>query len=195
MFNGSGFTIYYVLGDNSSFAQWTKQAGGDFASKDDLPIPPGQGLIFKRSSLSPGNGDLACAGNGARDALRSAHEGRFNFFSEPFLPRIRSTAEMPIRVPFGHLDRVQSYNGVPVSRPTSLYTDDGDPPTSGSLGTTRLSVVRTSPSLRLSQSSVCRSEQSGRRLQNRSALRAIGRCARPTHTTHKEKYTEVKTMK
>jgi hypothetical protein len=123
VFNGSGFSIYYVLGDNSSFAQWTKQAGGDFASQDDLPIPPGEGLIFKRSSLSPGPVTLRVRGMARVTPFVQPMREGYNFVSEAFPASNSFEGKQAYPGSFGHLDRVQSYNGSGFSTYV-LYTDE-----------------------------------------------------------------------
>ena len=123
VFNGSGFSIYYVLGDNNSFAQWTKQAGGNFSSQDNLPILPGQGLIFKRSASSPGPVTLRVRGMArVTPFIQPMREG-YNFISEAFPASNSFEGKQAYPGSFHHLDRVQSYNGSGFSTYV-LYTDE-----------------------------------------------------------------------
>jgi len=125
VFNGSGFTIYYVLGDNSSFAQWTKQSGGDFSSNDRLPIAPGQGLVYKRSPLSSGKITLRVKGVARTTPFVQTMGAGFNFLSEPFPTSNSADGRDAYPGAFQDQDRVQVYNGVGFTTYT-LFSDGID---------------------------------------------------------------------
>ncbi|MGI9242761.1 MAG: hypothetical protein ACR2RV_18335 [Verrucomicrobiales bacterium] len=122
VFNGSGFTIYYVLGDNSSFAQWTKQSGGDFSSNDKLPIAPGQGLVYKRSPQSSGKITLRVKGVARTTPFVQTMGAGFNFLSEPFPTSNSPEGRGAYPGAFNDQDSLQIYDGSGFTTYT-LYSD------------------------------------------------------------------------
>lgn len=125
VFNGSGFTLYYVLGNNDTFAQWTKQTGGDFSTKDDLPIAPGQGLIYRRSGSSPGPVSLRVKGLARTTPFVQPMRSGFNFVAEAFPASNSFDGKGAYGGVFANLDRVQVFNGTGFTT-FQLYTDGGD---------------------------------------------------------------------
>ena len=125
IFNGSGFTLYYVLGDNATFAQWTKQTGGDFTSKDDLPIAPGQGLIYKRSASSPGPVSLRVQGLARMTPFVQPMDSGFNFIAEAFPASNSFDGKGAYPGAFANLDRVQVFNGAGFTT-YQLYSDGAE---------------------------------------------------------------------
>lgn len=125
LFNGTGFTVYYVLGDNGSFAQWTRQSGGDFSPQDKLPIAPGQGLIYKRSASSPGALSLRVRGQARMTPFVQPMAQGFNFISEAFPASHSFDSREAKGGNFSNLDRVQVFNGTGFTT-YRLYTDGQD---------------------------------------------------------------------
>lgn len=122
-YNGGGFTIYYVLG-NAQFAQWTKQVGS-FDSMDNFPIAPGEGMIFKRSSLSPSTANLRVQGVARMTPFVQPMNSGFNFVAEAFLASHSFDSRDAYPGDFNSLDRVQIYNGTGFDT-YLLYTDGQD---------------------------------------------------------------------
>ena len=121
IYDGIGFTIYYVLGNNTNFAQWTAQVG-DFSSEDDLPIVPGHGLIFKRSALSPGAVSLRVQGVARTTPFVQPLEAGFNLVAEGFPAPNSLDGKNAYPGVFGNEDRVQLYDGAGFTT-YQLYSD------------------------------------------------------------------------
>ena len=110
VFDGAGFTIYYVLkvGD---FTQWTRQGDDLFESQENLPIKPGQGLIFKRSALSSGIVTLRVQGLARVTPFVQPMVAGYNFIAEGFPITTSFTSRGADSADFSNLDRMQLFDG------------------------------------------------------------------------------------
>jgi hypothetical protein len=116
IYNGSSFTAYYLLGSNGEgdFKIW---GTFNFQSVDDLIVPPGSGLLYKRSNRAPANVDLVISGKVRANPFFQNLAPGFNFVSEAFpIPasfnsRDTFPDEFDAAFDIGLADQVQVYDG------------------------------------------------------------------------------------
>lgn len=116
IYNGSSFTAYYLLGSNGEgdLKIW---GTFNFQSVDNLIVPPGTGLLYKRSSQAPANVDLVISGKVRANPFYQLLEPGFNFVSEAypipssFTMRDAFPDEFDASFDIGLADQVQVYDG------------------------------------------------------------------------------------
>jgi hypothetical protein len=117
VFTGSSFSAVYLLGSNGEgdLKAWAN-FGGTIVL-DDLPILPGQGLLYKRSSQAPANTDLIMSGKVRANPFFQRLDPGFNFVAEAFPVTGTFTTRDALPNSFvpsfdiGLADQVQVFNG------------------------------------------------------------------------------------
>ncbi len=117
IYNGSSFKAYYLLG-------WTNLNDGprywmtfNFQIVDNQIIPPGTGVLYKRSGQAPGPVDLVISGKVRANPFYQTLDPGFSFISEPypvsssFTTRNAFPSAFNYSFDIGLADQVQVYDG------------------------------------------------------------------------------------
>ncbi len=116
-FNGSSFKPYYLFAQSNEPGALKIWGEFNFTSAEDKVIPPGVGLVFKRSDEASSSADLIITGRVRTNPFYQLLEPGFNFVAEPypittsFTGREAFPAQFTPNFSISKADQLQVFNG------------------------------------------------------------------------------------